>query len=517
MFLLRNTSQAVVERAASSNNKVDQYSTCDVVIPKNGGCKEISYTEGFRRYTQLVNKVCDEYTQLSPKLKRQFVIDNIITPLLNEQRDFYRYDRKKKVYVMVDLSDETKLNYFASNVVMQKIRDVTKSSTSDEIIETNAHVPTVKVKPKGCDVVIPKNGGGKECSHTEGFQRYTRLVNEVCDEYTNLPGHQKRQFVINNVIIPLLDAHRNFYRYDSKKKGYFMVDLSDDTKLNDFTTNVVMQKIRDIMKPSSKEIICKRKQKECDPTVKPKPKKQRATSYDKDSCSTATITKPSSKGMTSKRKQKERGPSMIPKPKKQRATSYDKEKSNTAIISRNPCTVTTTTDYEEQEDIDNFTINLVAFDEDDHSLATTFSVNETVENSVIHIDKNLDLIPLNSTLSSNTDTQQFITSSVVETNCNSKLFDFSQDPLPADQFSTNPSTYIDENCLSQANGSICEEDEKILVGMIDPNLKVESSSINSSYDPSVVENSLMLAEFQRDLEDTDCNLSQSENHSFVEL
>eukprot|EP01083_Nonionella_stella_P212348 766981_1 len=181
--------------------------------------------------------------------------------------------------------------------------------------------------------------------------------------------------------------------------------------------------------------------------------------------------------MTSKRKQKESGPSVIPKPKKQRATSYDKEKSSTATIFRSPCAVTTITDYEEQEDIDNFTINLVAFDEDDHSLATTFSVNETVENSVIHIDKNLDLIPLNSTLSSNTDTQQFITSSVVETNCNSKLFDFSQDPLPADQFSTNPSTYIDENCLSQANGSICEEDGKILVGMIDPNLKVESSSI----------------------------------------
>jgi hypothetical protein len=54
----------------------------------------------------------------------------------------------------------------------------------------------------------------------------------------------------------------------------------------------------------------------------------------------------------------------------------------------------------------------------------------------------------------------------VERNCTSKTPDSSQDPLTADQFSTNPSTCIDDYVFSQTNGSICEEDGKMLVGMI---------------------------------------------------
>jgi hypothetical protein len=250
--------------------------------------------------------------------------------------------------------------------------------------DTQIHYP-LKDKYLNEDVVIPKNGGGKEHSYTEGFHIYTQLVNEVCDEYTQLSPKLKRQFVIDNIITPLLNEQRNFYRYDRKKKGYVMVDLSDDKKLIDFTTNVVMQKVRDIMKPSSKEFTCKRKQKECGPTVKSEPKKQRATSYDND----------------------------------------------------NSSTVTTTTVYEEQEDIDNLTINL-AFDEDDHSLATTFSVNEIdfIDFTDLYLFKNgvhdieeksheetSKLRPLINILCSHTDAEQLINCNIVKEKFENGLYD----------------------------------------------------------------------------------------------
>lgn len=102
----------------------------DVVIPKNGGGREISHTNGFCRYTNLVNDNTEAYRNLRTSEKRQFVIDKIITPLLNENRNFYRYDRKKCCYELVDLGDEQKIKLFTMNVVMQKIRDIVKQNDS---------------------------------------------------------------------------------------------------------------------------------------------------------------------------------------------------------------------------------------------------------------------------------------------------------------------------------------------------------------------------------------------------
>lgn len=98
------------------------------------------------------------------------------------------------------------------------------------------------------DVVIPKNGGGKEGCYTDGFKRYTRLVYAFSNKYHTLPSRKKREFVIDMILMPLLDEKRKFYRYDKKMKGYVMTDLTDKKVLQNFTTKVVMQKFRDVTK-----------------------------------------------------------------------------------------------------------------------------------------------------------------------------------------------------------------------------------------------------------------------------
>mmetsp|Transcript_16937 Transcript_16937/g.21438 ORF Transcript_16937/g.21438 Transcript_16937/m.21438 type:complete len:307 (+) Transcript_16937:70-990(+) len=122
----------------------------DVVIPKHGGGREISHTIGFRRYTKLVNESIEEYKRQRSSNKRQFVIDKIITPLLNEGRRFYRYNRQKHCYDLVDLSDDNKVRSFTMNVVMQKIRDIVKQNDNYMVKRkmTSQPCPSKKADPK---------------------------------------------------------------------------------------------------------------------------------------------------------------------------------------------------------------------------------------------------------------------------------------------------------------------------------------------------------------------------------
>jgi hypothetical protein len=95
----------------------------DVVIPFGRTTATIYKMDGFCRYNQLVREGCEEYLNLPPRLRRQFAIDNIIMPLLNEQRNFYKFDRQEEQYVMVDLSNKANLNSFIKAVVSLYIRD----------------------------------------------------------------------------------------------------------------------------------------------------------------------------------------------------------------------------------------------------------------------------------------------------------------------------------------------------------------------------------------------------------
>jgi hypothetical protein len=139
----------------SPDNSTQQILQCrfnrDVVVPKNGGGKEEARTEGFNKYTDLVNKHRDTYESLHKSLKCQYVVDEIISPLLNENRNFYRYFSKRKEYGMVDLSNEDAKKAFARDVVMQKIRDASKSTNSNggNTLKRSVPVlPTTKVEPK---------------------------------------------------------------------------------------------------------------------------------------------------------------------------------------------------------------------------------------------------------------------------------------------------------------------------------------------------------------------------------
>jgi|EP01083_Nonionella_stella_P232705 hypothetical protein len=181
------SSEAVLQMECVASND-NEFNRVDVVIPKNGGGKERNHTEGFLRYTQLVNEVCDEYEMIPPRKKRQFVIDNVIVPLLNEKRNFYRYDLKKKTHLRVDVNDRTKLNHFASIVVMQKIRDIIKPS-SKEVTEKKQN-PTVESYPKGFQKSSDDNiSNSKECSRSVIITtiNHEEPEKEISDsEYLNL-------------------------------------------------------------------------------------------------------------------------------------------------------------------------------------------------------------------------------------------------------------------------------------------------------------------------------------------
>ncbi len=99
------------------------------------------------------------------------------------------------------------------------------------------------------DVVIPKDGGNRQvCVQTRGFCRYTNLVNDNAEAYKLQPQKEKRQFVIDNIIIPLLADHCNFFRYNKERQCYDLVDLSNEKNINIFASKVVMQKFRDLGK-----------------------------------------------------------------------------------------------------------------------------------------------------------------------------------------------------------------------------------------------------------------------------
>lgn len=89
------------------------------------------------------------------------------------------------------------------------------------------------------DVVIEK-GNNRNRIVTEGFQVYTDLIESrvILDGYNN--SNNKKQFVIEHVIDPLLKEGRNFFDQEGK------VDLSDPKIKSYFAGKKVGQKIRDI-------------------------------------------------------------------------------------------------------------------------------------------------------------------------------------------------------------------------------------------------------------------------------
>jgi hypothetical protein len=96
------------------------------------------------------------------------------------------------------------------------------------------------------DDVVIAHGNNRNRIVTEGFQVYTDLIgsHSILDGYIN--ADDKKQFVINHVIDPLLEEGRNFF--DQRGK----IDLSDPVTKLFFARKRVGQKIRDLLKKSKK-------------------------------------------------------------------------------------------------------------------------------------------------------------------------------------------------------------------------------------------------------------------------
>ncbi len=112
-----------------NKNDVDRSLIRDVIIPnRNDGTKQIR-TDGFEKYTKLVKDNAQAYKQLpsKPGIKRQFAIDNIVTPLREVNRRFYSYNPQNECYELIDLNNETQFNKFVSSV-MQKINDADRDA-----------------------------------------------------------------------------------------------------------------------------------------------------------------------------------------------------------------------------------------------------------------------------------------------------------------------------------------------------------------------------------------------------
>jgi hypothetical protein len=147
MNISKQSSQTLKDILEFDESSKQNKSIHDVVIPKNGGGKEGCYTDGFKVYTHLVYRSSNEYHTLPPRKKREFAIDRILMPLLNENRKIYRYNKKMKAYVMMDLTDKKALQNFTTKVVMQKFRDVTKQFDDSDNINSNIKRKILPTRP----------------------------------------------------------------------------------------------------------------------------------------------------------------------------------------------------------------------------------------------------------------------------------------------------------------------------------------------------------------------------------
>lgn len=99
----------------------------DVLIQNGGqsnGVGNVISSQGFEKYTKLVNDPSILAGYNASRNKKQFVIDNVIDTLLNEGRKFYINERGH--YKYLDLRTDHKIKWTFADKVSQKVRDCKK-------------------------------------------------------------------------------------------------------------------------------------------------------------------------------------------------------------------------------------------------------------------------------------------------------------------------------------------------------------------------------------------------------
>jgi hypothetical protein len=114
----------------------------DVVI-QNGGkrSRNVISTEGFKAYTDLVEKSSTRAGYDASTNKKQFVIDTVIDSLLKEGRYFYA--KRGDHYELIDLTN-AKIKWIFATKVTQKIRDCNKRLRTSTQREEEENKPIAK-------------------------------------------------------------------------------------------------------------------------------------------------------------------------------------------------------------------------------------------------------------------------------------------------------------------------------------------------------------------------------------
>jgi hypothetical protein len=247
----------------------------DIII-KNGegnGRREEA-TEGDARYNELVKENVDAYNNMTGKRgdKQEFVIENIIKPLLSEWRSFFIYNSESGSYDII-LLETTEGKKLLARKIQQKIKDTKKKHTEnsvehDETSSSNtsikplpsvpAHPGNKKVlrttstdeEPKSHDIIIKNGKSGRKAEATNGDIRYNELVKENVDAYNNASkkNGKKNKVIIENIIRPLVLEGRKFFLWDTNSNCYSIILLDSWKDMEAFSCTKVQQKIRDISK-----------------------------------------------------------------------------------------------------------------------------------------------------------------------------------------------------------------------------------------------------------------------------
>ena len=119
--------------ACSSSSNDKSIDGRHVIIPNNGTKGDQFNSGGFQMYNRLAKINTEEYHNLpmTKGIKYQYVIEKVINPILDDNRNFYRYNKEKECYELVDLINEEKFKEFAKNVVMQKMRDAVREMKNE--------------------------------------------------------------------------------------------------------------------------------------------------------------------------------------------------------------------------------------------------------------------------------------------------------------------------------------------------------------------------------------------------
>jgi hypothetical protein len=157
----------------------------DVVIQNGGNPK--NRTGGFQRYTTLVESIRTSYKL--QKKKREFVIDKVIIPLLDEGRHFYIGDRNCRDMILLNLdkhdrnsSDMIQIAKKTQTKVRDANRDANSSSSDEDIMPELIDSPVDSPNSQGRTVATFLNDHDEE------------LMPEIVDSFADSFNLQERNF-----------------------------------------------------------------------------------------------------------------------------------------------------------------------------------------------------------------------------------------------------------------------------------------------------------------------------------